>query len=279
MTIVALFGAGGKMGCRITDRLLGSEYEMRYIEIGAEGVANLAQRGLTPTPQAEAVAEADIVVLALPDRAIGKVAPLVVPALKPGAMVVCLDPAAPAAGKLPERADISYFVVHPCHPPVFNDETDLTARRDYFGAIKARQHIVCALMQGSEEDYERGVALSRMMFAPVMRAHRVTVEQMAILEPALSETLAATCITIMGEGLAEAVRRGVPAEAARDFLLGHIYIELAIVFGEVGSPFSDGAILAIERAKPEIFQPDWKKIFEPERVRESILAITEAENA
>ena len=30
------------------------------------------------------------------------------------------------------------------------------------------------------------------MFAPVMRAHRVTVEQMAMLEPALSETVVAT---------------------------------------------------------------------------------------
>jgi hypothetical protein len=276
MTTIALLGAGGKMGGRITDRLLGTDYQVRYVEIGAEGLANLARRGLAPTPQAEALAEADIIVLALPDRAIGRVATTVVPALRPGAMVVCLDPAAPAAGKLPERADIAYFVVHPCHPPVFNDETDLVARRDYFGAIKARQHIVCALMQGSEEDYERGVALARAMFAPVMDAHRVTVEQMAILEPALSETLAATCITIIGEGLEEAVRRGVPREAARDFLLGHIYIELAIVFGEAGSPFSDGALLAIERAKPEIFQPDWRKVFEPERVRESILAITEA---
>jgi hypothetical protein len=114
------------------------------------------------------------------------------------------------------------------------------------------------------------------MFAPVMNAHRVTAEQMAILEPALSETLAATCLTIIREGMDEAIKRGVPAAAARDFLLGHINIELAILFGEVSSPFSDGALKAIEMAKSEIFQPDWKKIFEPERVQASVDAITHA---
>ena len=40
-------------------------------------------------------------------------------------------------------------------------------------------------MQGPEEDYARGEAIARAMYAPVMRSHRVTVEQMAILEPAL----------------------------------------------------------------------------------------------
>ncbi len=112
------------------------------------------------------------------------------------------------------------------------------------------------------------------MYAPVLKSHRVTVEQMALLEPALVETLAATCLTIVREGLDEVVRRGVPAEAARDFLLGHIQIELAILFGEIGSPFSDGALKAISRAKPVLFQPDWKSVFEPENLRATIEEIT-----
>ncbi len=276
MTTIALFGAGGKMGCRISDSMRGSDYRMLHIEISEAGRARLHERGIEVVAQDAALAEADVAILALPDALIGTVAPQIVPALKSGAMVICLDPAAPVAGQLPARDDISYFIVHPCHPPVFNDETDLEAKRDYFGAIKARQHIVCALMQGPEEDYERGVAIARLMFAPVMNAHRVTAEQMAILEPALSETLAATCLTIIREGMDEAIKRGVPAAAARDFLLGHINIELAILFGEVSSPFSDGALKAIEMAKSEIFQPDWKKIFEPERVQASVDAITHA---
>jgi hypothetical protein len=270
MTTIALLGAGGKMGLRITDRMRDSEYTMRYVEINPAGQERLRARGVDVMPQAAALADADVAIMALPDALIGRLAPEIVAPLKPGAMVICLDPAAPMAGQLPPRDDITYFITHPCHPPVFNDETDLEARHDYFGAIKARQHIVCALMQGPEEDYERGVAIARLMFAPVMRAHRVTAEQMAILEPALSETLAATCITIIREGLDEAVRRGVPAEAARDFLLGHINIELAIVFGEVGSPFSDGAIKAIEQAKGVLFKPDWKRIFEPEEIQRSV---------
>ena len=35
-----------------------------------------------------------------------------------------LDPAAPHGGELPVRPDVSYFVCHPCHPPIVNDETD-----------------------------------------------------------------------------------------------------------------------------------------------------------
>ena len=69
----------------------------------------------------------------------------------------------------------------------------------YFGGIKAKQSIVCALMQGPESDYAAGEALCRAMFAPVERAHRVTVDQMIILEPVLSETTAATCITVIRE--------------------------------------------------------------------------------
>jgi hypothetical protein len=275
MSTIALFGAGGKMGCRITDRLRGSAYTMHYIEPAATGVANLRERGLAPTPPEEALPDADVVILAVPDRAIGAVAAAAMPALRPGALLICLDPAAPAAGRLALRPDIACVVVHPCHPSVFNDELDLEARHDYFGAIKASQHIVCALAQGSEEDYERGVEIARLMFAPVLNAHRVTVEQMTILEPALVETLAATCITIIREGMDEAIRRGVPADAARDFLLGHLNIELAIVFGQVGSPFSDGALLAIEQARSKLFQPDWKRIFEPDEIQASVRSITE----
>lgn len=272
---VAVFGAGGKMGCRIADNMKKTAHAMSYVEISPAGIERLKQRGLTVTPQDEAVKNADAAILALPDMLIGKVAPSIVPGLRKGAIVICLDPAAPYAGELPERADITYFVTHPCHPPVVNDETDPEARMDFFGAIKAKQNIVCALMQGPESDYARGESLARVMFAPVMTAHRVTVEQMAILEPALSEVVVATCMVVIREAIDEAVRRGVPAQAARDFILGHINIDIGILFGYVGSPFSDGALMAIEHGKKQILQPDWKKVFEPENVLAEIKAITD----
>lgn len=273
---VVIFGAGGKMGCRIADNLRHSSYRMHYVEISPAGIERLKERGLETTSQEASLAVADIAILALPDALIGKVAPGIVPGLKRGAMVICLDPAAPYGGDLPERADITYFVTHPCHPPVVNDETDPAARRDFFGAVKAKQHIVCALMQGPEEDYTRGEQICRLMFAPVMKSHRVTVEQMAILEPALSETVVAALMTVIREAIDEAVRRGVPEEAAIDFILGHINVNLGILFGYVGSPFSDGALLAIERGKKHLMQPDWKKVFEPENVLAEIKAITSA---
>jgi D-apionate oxidoisomerase len=67
-----------------------------------------------------------------------------------------LDAAAPHAGELPEREDITYFVTHPCHPPIFNDETDPKAKTNYFGGVHAKQHIVCAADAGA------GIALRRM---------------------------------------------------------------------------------------------------------------------
>ena len=270
---VALLGAGGKMGSRLSDNLRDHpEYEMRYVEVGAAGIAHLAARGLGVTPEEDALRDARVAILALPDRALGSVARAVVPQLPPGALVICLDPAAPHAGEMPARADIGYFVTHPCHPPVFNDEVG-DARRDFFGGVAAKQHIVCALQQGTEAQYALGERIARAMYAPVMTSHRITVEQMALLEPAMAETVAACCITIIREAMDEVVKRGVPEAAARDFLLGHVNIPLAIVFGEVSSPFSDGAKLIIEHGRHLLFKPDWKRVFEPESVKEQVRAI------
>lgn len=270
---IAVFGAGGKMGCRIADNMKKTAHDMRYVEVSEAGIARLKERGLGNTPHDEAVSAADVAIFALPDKLIGAVAPTIVPGLKSGAMVICLDPAAPFGGQLPERSDITYFVTHPCHPPVVNDETDPEAKKDFFGAIRAKQNIVCALMQGPESDYAKGEQICREMFAPVMRAHRVTVEQMAILEPALSETCVATCMVVIREAIDEAIRHGVPSEAAFDFILGHMNVNIGILFGYVGSPFSDGALKAIERGKQKLFQPDWKRVFEPENVMAEIKAI------
>jgi len=275
MITIALFGAGGNMGIRLTGTLgKHPDYRLLYVEPGETGQARLRERGLPVTARDEALREADIAILAVPDRLIKTVASDIVPDLKPGTLVICLDPAAPFAKHLPPRADISYFITHPAHPPVFNDETDWEARRDFFGSGKAKQSIVSALMQGPEEDYAKGEAIAAAMFGPVLRSHRVTVEQMVILEPALSETVAATCVVVMREAMDEAIRRGVPPEAARDFLLGHINIPLAIVFNEIEWDFSAGAKKAIEEAKKTIFQPDWKKVFEWENIQESVAKIT-----
>jgi len=273
---VALFGAGGKMGLRCTDNLRRSPHEVRYVEVSATGIEALARRGVQVVSAEAGLAGAEGVVLAVPDRLIRAVAASVVPQVAPGALVMVLDPAAPLAGQLPKRTDVGYFVTHPCHPPVLNDETDPEARRDFFGGVRARQHIVCALMQGTEADYERGVTLARTLFAPVMTAHRVTVEQMAVLEPAMAETVVLTLMVTIKEAMDGAVRAGVPPEAARDFLLGHMNVNIGILFGGLGARFSDGALKAVERGRKRVLRDDWRRVFEPEQILREVKAITEA---
>jgi len=122
-------------------------------------------------------------------------------------------------------------------------------------------------MQGPEDAYARAEALCRVMFKPVRNAHRLTVEQIALLEPAMAEVVAATAAVLMKDALEEAVKRGVPRAAAESFMLGHAQIPLAIVFGAIPSPFSDGAKVAIKWGTERVIRPDWRKVFEPEQVR------------
>lgn len=274
MTTIALLGAGGKIGYRLTQKFMSTDFEMFYLEVSPPAIEALRIIGVETTPQDAALAAADAAILAVPDHLIGRIATDIVPRMKSGAMVVCLDAAAPYAGQLPTRDDISYFVVHPCHPPLFSDETDPEAREDHFGGDKARQHIVCALMQGPEEGYATGEMLARIMFGPVMKAHRVTVEQMALLEPGLVESVSATCLSVVREALQEVIEMGVPAEAAHDFLLGHFNVTIAMLFGFIDDELSDGAKLAVQRAKESMFRSDWKRILDKDTVRAEADAIT-----
>jgi D-apionate oxidoisomerase len=280
MTKIALLGAGGKMGVRLMTNLGVTMFDVAPVEVSDEGRARLkAATGRDCVDRQAALTGADVVLLAVPDRLIGQVAQEIVGQLSPGTAVIALDAAAPHAGEMPVRADVTYFVTHPCHPPIFNDEVTAEAKADYFGGIAAKQHIVCALMQGPEEHYAMCEEVARAIYAPVMRAHRVTVEQMAILEPALSETVGATLALTLRDAVDEAVRRGVPREAAQDFLLGHLTIELAIAFElSPGARFSDGALHAIRQARPVIFKEGWlERVFAPEAVLQSVRDICHPE--
>lgn len=275
MTTLAIFGAAGKIGTRIANRLKDSnQYKILYVEAGQAGEARLREWGAEPTPQNEALKLADAIVLAVPDRILGAVAVEVIPQLKSGAMTIFLDPAVPVSGLLPDRADVSYFVVHPCHPPVVNAEVTPQAKADFYGGIAARQALVCALLHGPEQAYVLGEKIVREMFAPILRVHRITVEQMALLEPAMAETVVLTCMFIMKEAMEEAVARGVPAEAAFDFLMGHINVNLGIMYGFLpNTQFSDAAYKMVENAKKQLIRADWKRVFEPENLKAQVEAI------
>ncbi|MCS4504628.1 hypothetical protein KBTX_00405 [wastewater metagenome] len=275
MTAITLIGAGGKMGYRLSRNLKNSEFETRHVENNPQARERLkADLGVECMDVDEALAGSDAVILAVPDTLIGKVSHAIDDKLAAGTMVVTLDAAAPFAGHLPERDDLVYFVTHPCHPSIFNYEPTEEAQRDFFGGLAAKQNIVSALMQGPEESWALGEQIARTIYAPVDRSHRVSVEHMAILEPGLSETVAATLFATLREALDECVARGVSREAARDFVLGHANIELAVLFEEIDGVFSDAANKAIENGKPAIIRDDWKQVFEPEAIRESIRRIT-----
>lgn len=274
MKTMTLVGAGGKMGCRITNNIKRSDWRVHYLETSPAGAQRLKELGVACSEPDAALAEADVAIFAVPDVAMEAVTREMIPQLKPGALAILLDPAAPLDGKIAHRDDLGYFIAHPCHPSVFNWEPTEAAFRDFYGGISAKQSAVCALMHGDEKYYELGVEVARLIYAPVKQIHRVSVEQMAILEPALVETLAQTCMEIVKEGYDRVVAKGIPPDCARDFVLGHLRIQIAVLFGEVNGTFSDAAYKISKRAKPVLFKEGWQKIFEMADIREQVRDIT-----
>lgn len=272
---IALLGAGGKMGVRLSKNLMGSNYTVKHVEPSALGRARLQNElGLHAVPVEEALKGAQVVILAVPDTLIGKLAAEISPLLSAGTMVMTLDAAAPFAGHLPVRPDLVYFVAHPCHPTIFSPEVHTPGATDYFGGVTAPQSIVSALMQGTAADFDLGEAIAQTIYQPILRSYRVTVEQMALLEPGLSETVCATLLDVMREAMDEVVSRGVPADCARDFLLGHMTILSAVIFKQIPGQFSDACNKAITFGKPRLMRDDWLKVFDKEEITESIRRIT-----
>ncbi|HWR50739.1 MAG TPA: phosphogluconate dehydrogenase C-terminal domain-containing protein [Bryobacteraceae bacterium] len=267
---VVIVGAGGKMGIRAAGKIgTHSQFNVLMCESNPEHAAGLVDAGFTVTPFDEAVAEADFIILAVPDAIIGKISEAAAPKMKSGGMLVMLDAAAAYIGELPQRTDIGMMITHPCHPPFFTEQPTPEARADYFGGI-AKQDILVSLIQGSEETFAEGTELCRAIFSPVGKAHRVTPEQFAFLEPSMAELITATAATLSKQSMDAAIEKGVPREAAEAFMAGHAQIALAIVFGAEKSPFSDAAQMAVEWGMKEIIRPDWRKVYERETLEEAI---------
>lgn len=274
---VAILGAGGNMGRRITRTLRDNpDYELRLIEPGERGRQLVEEQGLAVSSQADGLRGAEVVVFAVPDRIVRQVAAEVVPQLDPGTNILFLDPAAIAADRIPRREDVQCYVTHPTHPPLYDllDEPDRDARHDYWGGGLAQQAVVFAVAWGDEENAERVERLVIDMFAPVSRSHRITVDQMALLEPALTETLTNGCVAVIREGMERVIAAGVPEEATFDFLMGHLQIGIALIFERFDWRLSEGAQLALQKSRQQLFRDDWHRIFDEENVRASVREIT-----
>ena len=258
---IAVIGAGGKMGMRVSNNLQRSSHNVLYAELSPAGQQRTTDAGRTLTDSAEAVVGADVVVLAVPDVALGPVSSALVPKLDPGTVVLTLDPAAAYANLLYQRADVEYAVAHPCHPSVFLQRKTQAELDDTFGGIAAPQEVVAALESGNAEKQAVAEEVIKLMYAPVLDVHWVTVKQLAYLEPTLVEVVACMIGDLLNEALQETVHTvGVPEPAARAMLMGHVQVALANgLRGD--NPFSDACLIAMDYGREKIIKEDWKSIF------------------
>lgn len=186
--------------------------------------------------------------------------------------MILLDPAAAYLREVAMRDDCTFVIAHPCHPTLFGEQDSFEAYNDFFGGI-AKQDIVIALLHGNEENLKTAEKICMDSFAPVERCHIITVDHMVILEPIAAEIVAGSAAALMKEALEEAVRRGVPEEAARAFMLGHIRILLAILFGTTEHRPSEAATGAIKYGRGRIIKEDWREIFRNGEMRKIIYDI------
>ena len=259
---IAVVGAGGKMGMRVSKNLQLTHHSVYYSDNSLAGQERTRAAGREVTDTATAVADADVVILAVPDHILGAVSGDVVSRLKAGAIVLTLDPAAAYAGLLAERAEVAFAVAHPCHPSVFLERTSKREWADTFGGIATPQDIAAALETGSDEQRAVTETVIRAMYAPVLDVHWVTVMQLAVLEPTLVETVACMIGALLNEALHETVYGvGVPEPAAKAMLYGHVQVALAN--GLRGDhPFSEACLIAMDYGRATLIKDDWKRIFD-----------------
>ncbi|MBR8743363.1 phosphogluconate dehydrogenase C-terminal domain-containing protein [Nocardiopsis sp. MG754419] len=267
---IAVVGAGGKMGQRVSNNLKRTDATVRYAENSPAGRERVEGLGLEVTPTAEAVTGADVVILAVPDIVLGAVSEEVVPLLDHGSIVVTLDPAAAYAGLLHQREGIEYVCAHPAHPSIFLQRTTKEEYADTFGGVAAPQHAVAAVESGKEDVRAIAETVIRTMYAPVIDVHWVSVKQLAILEPTLVETIACMIGELLHEALEETVNTaGVPRAAAEALFHGHI--QVALVNALRGDhPFSDACHIAMGHGRELIVKDDWKRVFDDAVLDETI---------
>ena len=259
---VAVIGAGGKMGMRVSNNLVKTDWDISYSEVSPAGQERVRAAGREITDAAESIPTADVVILAVPDVILGKISEEVVPQMKSGAIILTLDPAAAYAGLLARRDDIVYAVAHPCHPSVFLERMTLEEHADTFGGIAAPQEVVAALETDDPPAQVKAEAVIRAIYAPVVAVHWVSVYQLAVLEPTLVETVACMIGSLLKEALDETVNKvGVPEAAAKAMLYGHTQVALANgLRGD--NPFSEACLIAMDYGRETLIKEDWKKIFD-----------------
>jgi hypothetical protein len=267
---IAVIGAGGKMGMRVSNNLVKTAHTVYYAETSPAGQERVTATGRTLTDGPTAVADADVVVYAVPDLALKSVTAELVPLQKSGSIALTLDPAAAYAGLLTDRDDVIRGVTHPCHPSVFLERHTPEEYADTFGGIAAPQDAIAAIESDDPVKQAQLEATVRAIFAPVVDVHWVTIKQLAQLEPTLVETIACMIGALLKESLDEAVNTmGIPEPAARSILLGHTQVALANTL-KGDNPFSDACLIAMDYGREMIIKDDWKKVFRDDELDKNL---------
>ncbi len=258
---VAVIGAAGKMGLRVSNNLEKSEYRVLFSESSPAGQEVLKGLGREVVDALSAAEQADVVILAVPDVVLGTVSEQLVPVMKPESVLLTLDPAAAYAGLVASRVGVHTAVAHPCHPSIFLQRTTKEEWEDTFGGIAAPQEVVAAIESDDSRAKAIADAVIRTMYAPVVDVHWVSVKQLAVLEPTLVETIACMIGALLKEALEETIHTvGVPEPAARAMLYGHTQVALANAL-KGSNPFSEACHIAMTYGRETVIQDDWKKIF------------------
>ncbi len=270
---VAVIGAGGKMGTRTSRNLAAKpdKYDLFCVETAPKGIESIKARGLKVWPVEDALANAEIVIFAVPDTMIRKLSSIYVPMLRPGTGFLILDPAAAVAKELTLRDDCTFGVAHPCHPSFLKDQDTPEARADRFGGDGGHQDIVMSKIQGDDVLFAKMQETAREMYR-ADEAYVMTSEQIAFLEPTLVELLGATCLYAMAETVDKAIEKGIQKEAAVSFLCGHIFNLTCNFLGylEGRPPVSDACKVAIGLGNRLVLREDWKKIWDDEMLERVI---------
>lgn len=236
---------------------------MRLVEISPEKRKEIKELGYDSISKDNNLNERDVVILALPDTILGKVSENVVPNMKENSIILTLDPAVAYANLLSKKDGVTSVVAHPCHPSVFGEYFTKKEHNDEFGGIAAEQDVVAALHEGTQDKFETAKRIISLMYAPVGKVHETSLRGLAILEPTLTEVIVCMLADFLDETLKETTKEGVPENAARAMMYGHINIALNnSLLG--ANPFSDACYKAMDYGRNAIIKEDWKRVFDDE---------------
>ena len=117
---VAVVGAAGKMGTRVSNNLNLTDAPILYVEASEAGQQRLKELGREVSTLEDAAQAADVVILAVPDVILGKLSEQVVPLMKDGSVLLTLDPAAAYEGADEQVRDRTAEVIRAIYAPVID---------------------------------------------------------------------------------------------------------------------------------------------------------------